>query len=103
MVVQTLQDALSTNDIVYTLIPNNQLIRLVDCFKSSYQLAHAFNECMELRTALFKLGYMKQLPNLLKQETLSVNAYLVFLIKLVSDPSPKRQELRGPTLDRMIP
>ncbi|KAJ3359472.1 guanine nucleotide exchange protein for ADP-robosylation factor [Kappamyces sp. JEL0680] len=105
MVVQTLQDVLASghDDSVYKSIPNEEFLMLLDCFKSSYHLAHTFNESMELRTALYKLGYMKQLPNLLKQETMSVNAYLVFLIKLASDPLPHRQDLRSPTLERLIP
>lgn len=60
-VVQTLQDVLSTgaNDEVYKFIPNKTMIRLIDCFQSSYRLAHVFNESTDLRQALYKMSYMK--------------------------------------------
>ena len=105
MVIQTLQDLLSSgqNDEIFKIIPNKDLFRLIDCFQSSYDLARTFNESMELRQALFKMGYMKQLPNLLKQETLSANAYLTLLIKLFLDSSPGRVELRVQTQERLIP
>lgn len=105
MVIQTLQDVIMTgpNDMIFKLIPNKELLRMVDAFQTSYELAHVFNETMELRQALYKLGYMKQLPNLLKQETMSVNAYLTTLIKIFSDSNPQRQELQEPTQARLIP
>ncbi|KAJ3273363.1 guanine nucleotide exchange protein for ADP-robosylation factor [Terramyces sp. JEL0728] len=103
-VVQTLQDVLATgpDDMVYKQVPSNTLILLLDCFRSSFHLAHVFNETIELRQALFKKGYMKNLPNLLKQETLCVNAYLMFLIKIYTDPSESRQEIKNSTQDKFI-
>ncbi|KAJ3313350.1 guanine nucleotide exchange protein for ADP-robosylation factor [Boothiomyces sp. JEL0838] len=103
-VVQTLQDVIATgpDDIVYKQIPNNTLLELLDCFRASYHLAHVFNESIELRQALFRKGYMKNLPNLLKQETLCVNAYLMFLIKIYTDTSNNRTEIKNSTQDKFI-
>jgi brefeldin A-inhibited guanine nucleotide-exchange protein len=92
-----------TNDAVYHALPNPQLMQLLDCFASSYQLAHVFNETMPLRESLFKMGYMKQLPNLLKQETMSVNVYLTFLVKIFVDSDSKRDSEREATEQRLIP
>ncbi|KAI8898774.1 hypothetical protein BC833DRAFT_417312 [Globomyces pollinis-pini] len=105
LVVQTLQDVLSTGPDfkVYKAIPNPYFLRLLDCFEYSYIVAHQFNGCLELRQALFKLGYMKQLPNLLKQETLSVNAYVIFLFKIYCGNEPERNELVKTSQDRLIP
>lgn len=104
LVVQTLQDVLSTgpDDIVYKSMPDNHLLKLLDCLEGSYKLANVFNESMELRQALFKMGYMKQLPNLLKQETLAVNAYLILLIKIYADES-NRPDLYPIAATRLIP
>lgn len=105
MVIQTLQDVILTgpNDLIFKLIPNMELLSLLDVFQSSYELAHVFNETMDLRQALHKQGYMKQLPNLLKQETLSVNAYLSILIKIFSDSTVEKQELHEGAQSRLIP
>lgn len=105
MVVQSLQDVLSSgsSDEVYKAIPSAQLLRAIDLFQSSYHLAHVFNESSDLRQALFKMGYMKQLPNLLKQETMSASAYLMFLMKIYSDTTEQRKEMRMKTQDRLIP
>jgi brefeldin A-inhibited guanine nucleotide-exchange protein len=105
LVVETLQNVMAagTNDSVYRAIPTQQLTRILDCFASSYQLAHVFNETMPLRESLHRMGYMKQLPNLLKQETLSVNAYLTLLVKLYSDNDERRISQRDSTEKRLIP
>ena len=105
LVIQTLQDIIlaGPNDLIFKMIPNVVLLNLLDIFQSSYELAHVFNESMELRQALHKKGYMKQLPNLLKQETISVNAYLTLLIKIFSDATAQKQELHERAQSRLIP
>jgi brefeldin A-inhibited guanine nucleotide-exchange protein len=83
LVIQTLIDLLSTgsNYSFFFSIPQEHVLPILECFGKSYQLASAFNANLELRQTLLKNGYMKQLPNLLKQETLSVNAFVSFLFK----------------------
>jgi brefeldin A-inhibited guanine nucleotide-exchange protein len=104
LVVETLEHVLeSANDRIYRALPNQQLMQLLECFASSYHLARVFNETMPLRESLFKMGYMKQLPNLLKQETMSVNVYLKYLVKIYVDVDPKRASERAAAEPRLIP
>ena len=105
MVIQTLQDVIlaGQSDLIFKMIPNAELLNLLDVFQSSYEVARVFNESMELRQALYKQGYMKQLPNLLKQETISVNAYLTILIKVFSDTTPQKHELHERAQSRLVP
>ena len=58
---------------------------------------------MDLRVALYKIGFMKQLPNLLKQETSSVMTYITVLIKMYRDESIERKSSRSEVEDRLIP
>jgi len=53
--------------------------------------------------ALFRMGFMRQLPNLLKQETSSVSSYMLILIKMYSDPELERVEMRSEIERRLIP
>ncbi|KAI8610970.1 hypothetical protein BC830DRAFT_1069281 [Chytriomyces sp. MP71] len=104
LVIQTLQDVLSSgSEQVYRLIPSKYLFDLIDCLERSYQFAKAFNEEMDLRMALYRMGFMKTLPNLLKQETSSVSTYITILIKMYSDPSEERKGTRDDIEKRLIP
>ncbi|ORY49065.1 Sec7-domain-containing protein [Rhizoclosmatium globosum] len=72
----------SGSDSVYKSLSSKHVFVLIDCLERSYQFAKAFNEDMELRMALYRMGFMKTLPNLLKQETSSVSTYISILIKI---------------------
>ena len=88
LAIQTLTDVLSL-EMFFSHSPKTVAKELLNCFYKSYELAKAFNNCMELRDALYRKGYMKQLPNLQKQETLSVNAFITFqfeFYKSINDP-----------------
>ena len=88
LAIQTLTEVLSL-DLIFKYAPNSVAKEFLDCFYKSYEVAKAFNDCMELRDALYRKGYMKQLPNLQKQETLSVNAFITFqfeFYKSINDP-----------------
>ncbi|KAJ3265244.1 guanine nucleotide exchange protein for ADP-robosylation factor [Chytriomyces hyalinus] len=104
LVIQTLQDVLSSgSESVYRSLPSRHIFAMLDCLERSYQFAKAFNEEMELRMALYRMGFMKTLPNLLKQETSSVSTYITILIKMYSDPSEERKLTRGDIEQRLIP
>ncbi|KAJ3129512.1 guanine nucleotide exchange protein for ADP-robosylation factor [Physocladia obscura] len=105
LIIQTLQEVLAAgaNDAVYRSLSSKNLFSLIDCLERSYQFAKAFNEDMNLRMALYKMGFMKTLPNLLKQETSSVSTYIGILIKMYSDPSQERQGTRLEIEKRLIP
>ncbi|KAJ3064891.1 guanine nucleotide exchange protein for ADP-robosylation factor [Podochytrium sp. JEL0797] len=126
LVVQTLHDTLTTSavavsrstprlaaegevapavveDKTYRALSVNQLLVLVGCFERSYRFAEAFNRDVELRLTLFRMGFMKQLPNLLKQECASVIAYISILFKMVMDTQMDRVEKREEVAGLLIP
>jgi brefeldin A-inhibited guanine nucleotide-exchange protein len=66
LVMETLMQTLQLER-VYQAISSSHIFSLIDCLENSYQFALTFNGNTELRTRLFKMGFMKQMPNLLKQ------------------------------------
>lgn len=70
---------------IYEKIPVGHLLRILVLLRKSFIFAHRFNNNKELRTNLWRLGFMKQLPNLLKQETLSAHVYISVLFRLFND------------------
>lgn len=105
LVIQTLQEVLTSGpeDAVYRSLSSHNLFTLIDCLERSYRFAREFNGDMELRMALYRMGFMKQLPNLLKQETSSVSSYLGALIKMYLDTSEERKGMRGEIEKRLVP
>ncbi|KAJ3328889.1 guanine nucleotide exchange protein for ADP-robosylation factor [Blyttiomyces sp. JEL0837] len=122
LVIQTLQEVLATvgtaelanaasplqlvkgpSDAVYRSLSSDHLFVLIDCLERSYRFARAFNNDIELRVALYRIGFMKQLPNLLKQETSSVTTYIAILIKMYTDENPERVRTRSEVERRLIP
>ncbi|KAJ3192020.1 guanine nucleotide exchange protein for ADP-robosylation factor [Irineochytrium annulatum] len=107
LVIQTLQEILATDSngvlSVYKSLASRHLLMLVDCLERSYRFASAFNADLELRMALYKIGFMKQLPNLLKQETTSVSTYVQVLIRMYADSNEERVSMRPEIERRLIP
>ncbi|KND00748.1 uncharacterized protein SPPG_03863 [Spizellomyces punctatus DAOM BR117] len=105
LVIQTLQEVLTSGpeDAVYQSLSSKNLFTLIDCLERSYRFARAFNGDMDLRMALYRMGFMRQLPNLLKQETSSVSSYLGVLIKMYLDVSAERRGMRGEIEKRLVP
>jgi brefeldin A-inhibited guanine nucleotide-exchange protein len=103
LLVQTIDEVLNAGSKtpVYQQMPADILFSILDCLKNSYQFAHDFNADVELRTALFRMGFMKQMPNLLKQETTSVSTYVTMLIRMYSDQG--RIQYRARIADLLIP
>lgn len=87
--IQTLSDILSSEAPVpiYPLINSQHLMILLECLERSYRFARIFNANMRLRVSLYKIGFMTQLPNLLRQETTSVNTLIFVLFRVVNDAS----------------
>lgn len=69
----------------------------------SYQFARSFNDDKELRTGLWKVGFMKHLPNLLKQESSSASTLVHVLLRMYYDPRPEHQGARPQIADRLLP
>lgn len=70
---------------IYNKIPVKDLLRILSLLRHSYTFAQAFNIDRGLRTNLWRQGFMKQLPNLVKQESYSANTYLSVMLRLYSD------------------
>ena len=57
----------------------------------------------DLRTRLFKEGFMKQPPNLLKQESGAAAVYVSILFRMYHDTNPNRIASREETQAALIP
>ncbi|XJO76512.1 hypothetical protein BDV3_007023 [Batrachochytrium dendrobatidis] len=53
--------------------------RILKCVYASYTLARSFNSLTDLRHAIWRRGWVSQLPNLVKQETVSFSTLIVML------------------------
>lgn len=86
----------------------------------SYQFARSFNEDKDLRTGLWKVGeygkklfectiietfegFMKHLPNLLKQESSSAATLVHVLLRMYHDARPEHQAARPQIAERLVP
>ncbi|KAF7301642.1 Guanine nucleotide exchange factor [Mycena indigotica] len=102
LLIETTNDLLR-NDDVYRMIPPEHLLRLMGVLDHSYQFARSFNEDKELRTGLWKVGFMKHLPNLLKQESSSAATLVNVFLRMYFDNRPEHQAARPLMLDRLMP
>jgi brefeldin A-inhibited guanine nucleotide-exchange protein len=102
LMIETVQE-LFTNEAVYEKIPSNDLLQLMAVLKKSYHFAKRFNANRELRSRLFREGFMKQPPNLLKQESGSASVYVSILFRMYHDTSTDRAASRGDTEAALLP
>lgn len=102
LMIETVSE-LFNNDAVYASIPSPLLLRLMALLKKSYHFAKRFNEDRELRSRLFREGFMRQPPNLLKQESGSASVYVLILLRMYSDASDERAASRSQTEAALIP
>ncbi|KIW26122.1 uncharacterized protein PV07_09248 [Cladophialophora immunda] len=102
LMIETVAELFS-NDSVYAQIPSAELLRLMALLKKSYQFAKKFNGDKELRMALWRQGFMRQPPNLLKQESGSANTYVSILLRMYHDEGEERRSSRDQTEGALIP
>ncbi|KAF2435482.1 guanyl-nucleotide exchange factor [Tothia fuscella] len=102
LMIETVNELFS-NDTVYAQIPSTELLRLMGLLKKSYHFAKRFNGDRDLRTRLFKEGFMKQPPNLLKQESGAASVYVSILIRMYHDNGPERLASRSQTEAALVP
>lgn len=102
LMIETVNELFS-NDDVYKQIPSKELLRLMALLKKSFMFARRFNNDKELRMRLWREGFMKQPPNLLKQESGSAATYIQILFRMFGDTSPSRAESRPEVEKALIP
>ncbi|KAK9482861.1 hypothetical protein V1527DRAFT_492356 [Lipomyces starkeyi] len=94
---------LFSNDDVYNNIPSEELLVLMRVLRKSFQFARSFNGNRELRIKLWKEGFMKQLPNLLKQESGAASTYIHILLRMYHDSNQDRVENKENIEEALIP
>ena len=102
LMIETVNELFSNND-VYAQIPSPELLRLMTLLKKSYTFAKKFNNEKELRMRLWREGFMKQPPNLLKQESGSAATYVSILVRMYFDEGEERRRNRAETEAALIP
>ncbi|RXW25300.1 hypothetical protein EST38_g583 [Candolleomyces aberdarensis] len=101
LLIETTTDLLKNEDF-HSSIPADQLLKLLGVLNHSYQFAHEFNEDKDLRTGLWKVGFMKHLPNLLKQETTSASTVVHNLLLMYHDSRAEYQASRPQITERLL-
>ena len=102
LMIETVNELFSNND-VYSEIPSPELLRLMALLKASYSFAKRFNNDKELRMRLWREGFMKQPPNLLKQESGSAATYVSILVRMYFDDGDERRASRAETERALVP
>lgn len=102
LMIETVNELFS-NDNVYAQIPSEELLRLMALLKKSYLFAQRFNNDKELRMRLWREGFMKQPPNLLKQESGSAATYISILFRMFADTDPRRAGSKGDVENALVP
>ncbi|OBR12907.1 Sec7 domain-containing protein [Colletotrichum higginsianum IMI 349063] len=102
LMIETVNELFS-NDTVYNQIPTTELLRLMALLKRSYLFARKFNADKELRMRLWREGFMKQAPNLLKQESGAAATYVAILFRMYADDSHERTAARDAIEQALVP
>ncbi|KAK0388860.1 hypothetical protein NLU13_5103 [Sarocladium strictum] len=102
LMIETVNELFS-NDTVYNNIPSTELLRLMALLRRSFQFARKFNQDKELRMRLWREGFMKQPPNLLKQESGSAATYVSILFRMYADNAEERLRSRPDIEAALVP
>lgn len=102
LMIETVSELFS-NDAVYAQIPSPSLLRLMALLKKSFLFAKRFNNDKDLRMRLWREGFMKQPPNLLKQESGSAATYVSILLRMYHDDSAERVRNRADIESALVP
>lgn len=88
---------------VYDAMPIAELLRLTAALEDSYRFARRFNADRPLRTALWRVGFMRQLPNLLKQESTSAGTLVHVYLRLQRDQRASVEGRQSEITERFAP
>lgn len=95
LLIQLVQDVVVS---FYLDLTTEHILDLATSVETSYAFAHNFNINIDLRFSLWRAGFMNQVPNLLKQETTGLTAYLRIIFWLYLDESKDSEALAEPKL-----
>lgn len=102
LLIETTHELLQNQE-VYQTMPAAQLLRLTSVLEDSYDFSKRFNADKELRVALWKVGFMKQLPNLLKQESSSAATLVHILVRMHADSRADHVVLQSQIREKLVP
>ncbi|BGP16437.1 hypothetical protein JCM10213_004007 [Rhodosporidiobolus nylandii] len=102
LLIETTHELLQ-NEGVYTTIPPAELLRLMSALDESYRFARKFNADKDLRMALWKVGFMRDLPNLLRQESTSAATLVNVLLRMYNDTQAQHVQKRAEVVDVFAP
>ncbi|TKY88681.1 hypothetical protein EX895_002312 [Sporisorium graminicola] len=102
LLIETTHELLQ-NEEVYRTMPAPQLLRLTGVLEDSYTFSKRFNADKDLRVALWKVGFMKQLPNLLKQESSSAATLVHILVRMHGDSRAEHVALQAQIREKLVP
>lgn len=88
---------------VFDTIPMDQLLKLTAALEDSYRFARRFNADRPLRTALWRVGFMRQLPNLLKQESTSAGTLVHVYLRMQRDSRTTVEGRQSQITERFAP
>lgn len=95
LLIQLVQDIVVS---FYLDMSTEHILALASSVERSYSFAHDFNADIALRFSLWRSGFMNQVPNLLKQETSGLTAYLRIIFWLYLDEAKKSEASAEPKL-----
>jgi brefeldin A-inhibited guanine nucleotide-exchange protein len=103
--IQTVQKILENEqqDLIFESFKRRHVFTLGDCLYRSYIFAQMFNDNIPLREALLKMGFMKTLPNLVKQETSACIVYLKLLSRMYRDKTATGFSIFKEIESRLLP
>lgn len=103
LLIEAVSELLNKNNKVYNAIPAKQMLELLSLLKDSWLFAKRFNADRDLRISLWKMGFMKQLPNLLRQEVASASGYINVLLKVYGNRKVHDSDISEQIVSQLVP
>lgn len=103
LLIEAVSELLNKNNKVYNAIPARQMLELLSLLKDSWLFAKRFNADRDLRISLWKMGFMKQLPNLLRQEVASASGYINVLLKVYGNRKVHDSDISEQIVSQLVP